>query len=630
MPSADEMRNDPLARDEGLDKLGTLTDEHLVELINEFKKESEDSLQNERQQWQDYFELWEGWRDYHDKESWQSKIVIEKPFTAVEQATAQIQRALLDSPEFLRAVGTPSPIGISVEFWEQYIRSAFEQAMFIPKYTDCVQMAMITGIGSYLKPRWRRFTVPTQQGPLPVSFLSISTIEPWKIYRDPNSRPREQWSGMYIIHADMIDLHVLEASGVYENLDKLVDANVEEHKGLAGSDTTRNKDHHRAKYRKQYLVDEYWGDVLDAGGHLVATDVLMAKSGKVLIRPPEPMPHKSWDTNTGRQRWPFVSCTPFTHPHRFEGRGLIQQFVDLALSYENGFNLSADAMNWKVNNPTEFDTNLMSVPTDTKVVPGKGFPRKVTSSGTAVQPLRFAQDMNIQDILAYLEYIDKNIQNNSFVNEFVVGLPGYRSDITKGEVQIKTAQSMAIFDRMGRSIELAGKNFAELVYDMLVQYTDQSTVPVIGGMLDPMMLGAIVGASPEERQILMKADLQLNFIGVSQALQRSDQLRRLMQISVIAGNPLFQGRLENPSDLMRAMIDLLGYSDKIKVTDNPQPPPGAVPPPGSPEGGAMFPGTSGAAPRGVGEPPGPEGINEGQDQSLPQEQGLFAGTEGGA
>jgi hypothetical protein len=626
MPSVEEMRNDPEAREEGLERLSTVSDEHLVALIDEFKKESEDSTQNERSQWQDYFDLWEGWRDYNDKESWQSKIVVEKPFTAVEQATAQIQRALLDSPEFLRAEGTPSPIGISVEFWEQYIRAAFEQAMFIPKYTDCVQMALITGIGSYLKPRWRRFTVPTPQGPLPVSFLSISVIQPWKIYRDPHSKPREQWSGMYIIHSDMIDLHVLEGSGVYTGLEKLVDANLEENKRTSGHDTTRNKDSHRSRFRRQYLVDEYWGDVLDEGGHLVATDVLMAKCGKVLIRPPDAMPHKSWDTNTGRQRWPLISCSPFTHPHRFEGRGLLQQFVDLALSYENGFNLSADAMNWKINNPAEFDTNLMANPTDTKVVPGKGFARKVTSSGSSVQPLRFSQDINIQEILSYLEYIDKNIQNNSFVNEFVVGLPGYRSDITKGEVQIKTAQSMAIFDRMGRSIELAGKNFAELVYDMLVQYTDQSTIPVIGGLLDPMMLGAIVGASPEERQVLMRADLQLNFIGVSQALQRSDQLRRLMQISVIAGNPLFVGRLENPSDLMRAMIDLLGYSDKIKVSDQPTPPPGTVPELGR-EG--VLPGASGAPPRGVGEPPRVEKLSEGQDQGLPPEQGLFAGNEGG-
>lgn len=626
-PDAEEQRRSPKARAEGIAGLARLSDEHLVAYADECKREAELATKDERQAWQDYFDLWDSKRSYEDKEEWQSKMIVEKPFTAVEQATSQIQRALLDSPEFLKAVGSASHLGVPAEFWENYLRLALEQAKFIPKFTDSVQVAFITGIGSYIKPRWNRFTVRSSQGPVPVSFLAFSNVLPWKIYRDPDSKTREQWSGMYLIHSDNVDLHRLEANPVYTNLEKLGPGSISgtsPETSAEGRDRDRNVQENKSKYRHAHLVDEFWGDVLDEDGHLVAPDVLFAKSGKVLIREPKPQPIMSYDTNTGRQRWPFISCSPFPHPMRFEGRGIIRQVYDLVLSYENGLNLGSDAMNWKVNNPSEFDASLLANPTDTKIVPGKGFARKVpVAGGSSINPLDFAKNISVPDILSFLEYIDKNIQNNSFINEFVVGLPGYRSDITKGEVQIKTAQSLAIFDRIGRVIELAGKDAVDLVYDMLVQYTDQTTVPIIGNALDPRILGALVQMTPEERYTHMRADLNLRFTGISQALQRADQLRRLMQLSVIAENPMFQGRVKNPSDLLRSMVELLGYSSKIEILDQPAMPPGMVPPgmvpgggvpgangggvggggnggPGAPGGGVR--GTARVAPRGVGQP----------------------------
>lgn len=633
MPDREEMQMDPRAREEGFRDLERVSDEHLANYAEECKREADEATSTERQEWQDYFDLWEGDRDYTDKEKWQSKMVIEKPFAAVEQATAQIQRALLDSPEFLRVEGVPSVMGFPVAFWEAYLRGALEKSKFIPHYTDSVQVSFITGIGSYMKPRWNRF----QADGVDLSFLSISNVLPWKIYRDPNSKPREQWSGMYLIHSDQVDLYRLEQSPVYTNLDKINPSGDSWEGRREGADRKRNPEMYRSRFRKSNLLDEFWGDVLDENGHLVATDVLYAKIGKTIVRKPTPSPIMSWDTNTGRKRWPFVTPIPFTHPHRFEGRGIIQQIVDIILSYENGLNLTSDAMNWKINNPTEFDKMMLDNPTDTKVMPGKGFTRKSPGgTGTAVTPLEFAKGINVPDILAYLEYLDKNYQNNSFINEFVIGLPGYRSDVTKGEVQIKTAQSLAIFDRMGRLIEGAGKDMCDLVYDMLVQYTDRTTIPVIGAALDERLTWALANAQPEVRFALMRADLQLKFTGISQALQRSEQLRRLMQISVIAGGPLFMGRLKNPSQMLRSMIDLLGYSSTIQVNDQPvMPMPQMIGPDGQPMP-MQAPGVAGPVGGGTGghqhTGPRPEDVAGGAPkldeggENL-REQGLFQGSE---
>lgn len=581
MSSVEEVRADPLARQEAVEAANDLPEEHLVRFIDACRQEAEDSTAHERNRWRELFDLWEGVRDFKDKEAWQSQIVIEKGFTIVEQAVAQVQRALLDSPNFLAATGQARDKLMSVAIWESYLRAALDIVHFVPKYADALQVAFICGMSNYLKLRWRPYSVVAPSGQAEVvSFLNIESIPPWKIFRDPDSKPREQWSGTYIIHRDWVDINRLIGSKVFVNIDKIKASKPGPRMGSGTeiTDAERRREWNRHAFRRAVEVEEFWGDILDENGEIVLPDALMAKVDRTLIRRPGTNPIWSVDPSTGRRRWPFIGFSPFTHPVRFEGRGLLQQVELLVWWMENILNLGSDGLNWLVNRGIQADLNRLANPLDTQQAPGKVWALKPGAAGRAIEDVPAGQ-IDVGSWLAVLQYSDQLIQNNSFVTDFVIGLPGSRAEITKGEVEIKTAQSLAIFDRMGRNVELGGRQLAELAYDMLVQFTDETAVPVIGSLIPVEAVLALALATPEQRWNQLRADMQITFSGVTQALQRTELLQRLLQVSAIAQQPFYQGMVRNPADILRTIVELLGLRDRIEISDAPPVPPGlAVPP----------------------------------------------------
>jgi len=577
--SVDEVRSDPKARVEAEDRTSKLNDEFVAQQVQSYKDETDEITRPERQSQRDLFDLWEGYRDFSKKEDWQNRIVIEKPFTAVEQATAQIQRALLESPEFMKVTGTDSPGSVPVQVWQDYLRKALDICTFTPKFIDSVQMSFIANVSSYIKPRWRSYPLRLPSGKIQqASFLHLSVIPPWRIYRDSDSVPREPWSGSFLIHSEWTDKATLKATKGTVNLDKVeagmgAKTDVPEDKG-------RIKEWKRSKFRKAVMADEFWGDLRDEDGDVILPDAWARVVGNVTVKKPVSSPIWSTEPTNGRRRWPFVAFSPFTHPLRFEGRGILQQSYRLAQFYENLFNIAGDGMLFSVFSGLQGDLTRLVNPTDTAIRPSKFWGLK---GGAAPDALKMVETgrIDLNAILAFLQHVDQTYQNNSFVSDFVIGLPGYRSDITKGEVQLKTAQSLSIFDRMGKSAELGGKQIVELSYDMLVQFTDETTMPIIGNSIPPDMLALIVNATPDERWNQMRADLAIEFSGISQAIQRDQQLARGMQVAALIKDEMFVQLIENPADLLKKLVDLIGFPGLLKIRDQ-----AALPPQiGNPMGG---------------------------------------------
>ena len=544
--------------------------------------------------------MWEGWRDFSKKEPWQNKIAVEKPFTAVEQATAQIQRALFDSPAFLQFTSEGRPGLVSVEEWETYITRTLDITCFAQKFIDAVQISFIMNVSGYLKPRWREYPITLPSGKqMPAAFMHITVIPPWRIYRDPDSVPREPWSGSYIIHSDWSDIGRLRASPSTINIDKLTTGDgTSLGMGLDPEDKGRVKEWKRSKFRHAVVVDEFWGDLVNENGDVVLPDALTARVGKTLVRPAKLNPIMSTEPTNGRRRWPLIAFSPFTHPLRFEGRGILQQSWRLAQFYENVFNIAGDGLAFSIFSGLQGDLSRLSNPTDTAIRPSKFWALKAGQSPDALKIVESGK-IDINAVLAFLQHIDSVYQNNSFISDFVIGLPGYRSDITKGEVQLKTAQSLSIFDRMGKAIEAGGQHVVSLIYDMLVQYTDETTLPIIGNALSDDTKALLITATPEQRWLQMRADMQIHFSGITQALQRDQQLQRGLQMSAILKDPAYAGLIQNPSALLGKLIDLIGFKGLLKMND--QGPAIAGGQQNGQNGGAVPPGS--AVPPGAVNPP---------------------------
>src|SRR5690242_18199600 len=99
MPNPQEMLNDPYAQAEGQAQAAKLRPEHLAALVQAQKQEAERATSGLRQNWQKYWQLWQNEVDFSGKEDWQTQLWVPKVFTAVEQATALIQRSLLETPD---------------------------------------------------------------------------------------------------------------------------------------------------------------------------------------------------------------------------------------------------------------------------------------------------------------------------------------------------------------------------------------------------------------------------------------------------------------------------------------------------------------------------------------------------
>ncbi len=601
MPEVYDVLTDPRAYQEALARARALPPQHLAELCRAMKDEAEKATAGLRQKWQDWWDLWLGEVAWPDKEDWQSQVWVSKPFAAVEQATALIQRSLLDSPDFFGVDGQDEDDKVlAAHVWQPLLRLLLDQARFVAKYADACKVGFITGVAGYLKFRWHTLQIPVLAGAqidaqtgaiLPAfraktaSMLALDFVPPWRIYRDPDSQPRENFSGTYLWHSEWMDRPALRAM-VARGWDRQAVERL-----LAGArDATTDRtlpDSQRAeaerkqqtwerhKFRRSYLIDEGWLDILDEHGDVVLPNALMVHAHGEIVLPPTDAPLWATDMATGRRKWPFVAAAPIAHPTRFEGRGILEPDEGLSLLYSNTLNLTADGMNWEVNPETEVYQPGLVDWTDLRRYPGKAHLKNVREP--VIMPVT-AGRIDLGKIMAFLQFLDANRENVNFVTQFVQGLPGTRSDITKGEVQIKTAQSLGVFEAMAKNLELGGRACVELAYNFALQYlggndyADPSLIRILGahraGLLSSLTLA--------ERITALQGNYDFTFTGLSQALQKADLLQKLLQFATLAASPYYAGATK-PSQLLRVIAQTLGIMDRVDIYE---PAPGPVAPPG--------------------------------------------------
>ena len=589
MPNLEEMLNDPYALKEGRAKAKSLPKAHLAKLVQSQKDEAERATKQIREASMDFFRLWMNDVDFSDKEEWQTKLWVGKVFSAVEQGTALIQRSLLETPDAFGIQGFDTiDKELAALLWKPLLKLFLDNANMIYKYTDAVKMGLITGVAGYLKLRPVAINVPrimtANVDPMtqavvpsfqysPRTFLAIDYVPWWNIRRDPESRPRENFSGTFLYHSEWKDRSALQQMLSFgwdqEMVKDLLSA---PDRGMNNQFTSDYRFREakmqgynsfaRHDFRKSYLIDEGWLDVLDENGDVVFPNALMVHSNQKILYGPVDNPIWATDLNTGRRKWPFIAGAPVVHPFRFEGRGIVEQDAALASLYSNVFMLWADGLNWAVNPPTEIHQDALVDWEDLEHYPGKLWVKHVESP--ALTPARIGM-MQTGEVMSALDYIDRTRQNVNFITDFAVGLPGARSEITKGEVQIKTSQSLAIFEAMGKNLEYMGRQLVELAYDLILQYYDQYADPQIGRILGQEAQMFLGNMTVEDRIEALQGNYDFTFTGVTAALQKQDLLNRVMQFATLAASPGYAG-YTNPSQVMKVMSELLGIDDRIDVS----------------------------------------------------------------
>jgi len=622
-PHVEEQLNDPRALAEGRRAATKLNPAHLAKLRTAQKQEAEKADDRWRKNALRWWDLWQNDVRYADKEEWQSQVWVGKPFAAVEQATALIQRSLLDSPDFFGVNGTEDKDKLlATHIWKPLLKMSLDQCGFIPKFADAVKVGFIMGLAGYLKLRWNYSQVPVLAGAsvdpntgaiLPSfqqktkSMLALDYVFPFNVWRDPDTRPRENFDGSYLWHGDWKDRPVIQqmAQRGYWNKEAVARLLSTEKPASSASGTTDSQQQQmerkqqtwvRHEFRKSHPIDEGYLDVLDEHGDVVFPNAMLTIGGDEVLYGPVDNPLWSTDLQTGRRKWPFVAVSPISHPLRFIGRGILEQDEDLSMMWAHTLNLLADGMNWEVNPDYEvYQAGLVDWD-DTSRYPGKPWIKNIKE---AVLTSSRSGSIDVTKIMAFLNFVDMQRENTNFVNNYVSGLPGYRSDQTKGEVQIRTQQSMGVFDGMARNIEYGGRVLVELDQNFLMQYMggNDYTDPSITSILGPRIAFMLAQMPLKDRIQSLQGNFDYTFTGVSQALMKADQLNKVMDFAKLAAAGVYAGHTD-AKQILRLISELLGINDRIDVFDPPPMMPGpAGPMPAMAGGGGMA-----AEPGGTAEP----------------------------
>jgi hypothetical protein len=376
--------------------------------------------------------------NYGKKDAWQSRIVVPKPFGTVQSGASAIKRAF--TPKFLSVNNVKDKK--SGDFWKEVLDYQLNEqhGKFIARFTDATTMALAIGQSMEMIPQW-----------IPGSGLSFSLIEPWKIHRDPDAASRDPQSGLYWIHQEWLDKHVLQAG---EKSKKYFDVKRAWHTKTMPDNpfltpeaiaARKGMIWQRSSFRPMIHTSEFWGSVLSPKGEMLLPNGRYTTAGGRVIELPKTVPYTML-------RWPGVSFSPMPDLLKFGGRGLLEGILSVWESMCNLMCLHQDNLQWIVNPMTEINVEALVDPADTESWPGKEYLVHESVNGQqAVRDVR--RRSNTNDVLANMQYHDQNYQRGSFVTDAVQGLPGYRKDMTYREAAMNLDQALGVYSLMGENIE---------------------------------------------------------------------------------------------------------------------------------------------------------------------------------
>ena len=381
--------------------------------------------------------------NYTRKEKWQSKVVLPKPHAAVQFAMAGVRKAF--DTDFVSVQNETNPD--AARMWQTIMKHYLDRSHsnFPVHFTDAAGMGFAVGQSMEMIPVWR-----------PGFGLKYIMVEPWKIHRDPDAFGREPQSGMYWIHQEYLDYHVIregEKQGRYTNTAQVQDyASAGDNTSSANPLMTQQQIQMRKEmvwarsvFRKAILTSEFWGMVLSPRGEKLLENATYTWAGDAVIGLPKPSPYK-------RLRWPGISFSPLPHFLRFDGRGLLHGVRSLWYFMCSLAALHNDYLNWIVNPMLEITLPLIMDQEDLTTYPGKPWLVRETQSGQ--QAVRQVDRKPITgDIMAYLNWGDQSFQKGTMISDTIQGLPGYRAEVTARESAQNLEQGEGIISLMATNVE---------------------------------------------------------------------------------------------------------------------------------------------------------------------------------
>lgn len=483
---------------------------------------------------------------YQFKEEWQSRVVIPKPYAAVMYGAAAVKKAF--SPDFLTIEKENNKL--SEKFWQEVLATQLDSrhANFPVRFVDASIMALATGPSMEMIPR---FTSGIG--------LTIDLVEPWKIRRDPDAPPRDPQGGLYWIHQEWLDYHVLkrmEKVGKYFDVDRIKgDEKENPNNPMMTKDAIakrKNQTWRRSSFRHMSLASELYGTILSPKAEELLPSGTYTVAGGRLIEVPKSTPY-------GWLRWPGVSFSAMPDLLRFGGRGLVEGIITLWESMCNIMCLHEDGLKYIINPPTEVCVNNLVDEEDVDHWPGKIYQTRDTVSGHQVIRPMDRHDAT-SSVLANLQYHDQLFQRGSMVTDSVQGLPGYRAEVTAHEAAQNLDQAMGVFGLMGGNLEDGAVQVLNAIVDVISSF---ATVADLFPDLSEETQQKVMAAGGR----MPKLNGRFSISGMQELLRQADTLRYLTTIVIPMAEKPTWAPFINRYETLKAFESRTNLKDENIIVD---------------------------------------------------------------
>lgn len=545
-------------------------DGHLVAYLNACLKESFESSKDRREK---DVELWHAheseMEEMHDKEDWQSGIILNQPFSTVQHASAVVRRGLFGRSDhmFLEPWQEKNPeMDMKVAFWRRALkfwgnRPTADRRL---KFVDSARYGFAMGLSGALK-------YSAGDDNLGRETMDITCVEPWKLFYDQKKRmPRNPQSGLYAIHEEVVDLYELMElgrQGIYVNTDKLpgsaapVDEAGEfaEHaRQFETMDEHTQNAIYKNPFRKEATVREFYGTVLDEHGDILLPNAHYITANNIVIKPLTVTPFPTI-------RWPWSDFSPLPHPSKYHGYGIYQGTMGLWKFMCTVLNLYIDNENFRINNMYEVVEEALMDSADGEFFPGRRFRKKAGHKDPAIIPILKAQS-NVQDMQFMWGIINSLWQEGTNVNQFVTGQqnPG---KMTATELNIKTQQSMGVLDSMiGKDVEDGYCEVIKLEQEFLQTMWNPAYTPYFANAFadDPFyqfLAGEELPLEVKMEAMSLEADVRVH--GISRAFEKAQVAQELIGLMQLAEKPVYMPYAK-PYETFKKYSEMIDQPELVK------------------------------------------------------------------
>jgi len=445
------------AREEAARAYSVENEKFYVDYISDCLATSVKATEQVRRTWADCWRVFneDEPSTYAKKAFWQSRIIVPKPYQSVMYGASALKRAF--SPE---SVTIDDMTGPAEQFWLAVMRwaTAPGRGNLPGGFTSAATMGLAVGQSLEVIPRW----VPGQG-------LELVRVEPWKIARDPDAPPENPQGGLYWIHTEWLDYHLLlagEAAGKYVAVARAKNCTgTDQADALMSAEAVaarKQQIFQRSKFRTLIQTREFYGQVIDPQGRLLLPSATMTMAGERIIGPPR-VPGYSV------LRWPGIGFSPLPDLLGFGGRGLLKGVQRIWEAMNNLMCLHEDALKWLVNPPHEICVDLLDDPQDVVRYPGRDFITKMGPNGQQAVRAVQRRDMTAA-VLANIKNYDDFFQRGSMMPDVIAGLPGHRAAVTAREHAQNLSQAQGIYSLMGSNLEAGAVWLLAAIRDTIQTY----------------------------------------------------------------------------------------------------------------------------------------------------------------